>query len=109
MTVITDRFQVLRAAVSLRERPRTPGVVLPFDPASVTLSFEEAKALLTLVDAAASCADFHMEHPAHLHVTDVTLWEAVTGRERRAHSSRQGGVQVDVDLDEPNREMRYGL
>jgi hypothetical protein len=79
-----DRFQALRSAVQLRERPRQPGVTLPFVPDRVTLSLGEAKALLALVDAARECADWHMSYPGNLHVTDVKLWEAVTGKERRA-------------------------
>jgi len=39
--------------------------------------------LLDVWEAAQECADWHMAQGTR-HVTDVNLWEAVTGRERRA-------------------------
>jgi hypothetical protein len=75
-------FRVVREAVAIRERPQAPH---PMVSQHITLSLDEARAVLRLVDAAKECADWHMNQ-GQKHITDVRLWEAVTGRERRAQS-----------------------
>jgi hypothetical protein len=101
-------FPFLRQAVALRVQPRNPGTRDAFDRNRVTIPLDEAQALVRLIDAAQECADWHMGR-ATKHITDVALWEAVTGRERRASYAKNEPVSVDIDLDEPKREMRYGL
>lgn len=85
MTEREPLYSSLRQAVGLRERARTPGIRDAFDRSVVAIPLEEGQALVRLVEAAQECADWHMAQGAK-HVTDVKLWEAVTGLEHRADS-----------------------
>jgi hypothetical protein len=56
--------------------------------------------LLSVWEAAVEAAEWHQKQGQH-HVTDVSLWEAVTGRERRSFYAKDERTTVDIDLDEP--------
>lgn len=88
-----DVAACLRAQVALRVRDRHPGVRQPFNRARVEVTLEEAEALVRLVDAAKDCAGWHMAQGTK-HVTDVKLWEAVTGRDRRADGGTSSTLQA---------------
>lgn len=83
---LREVFLALTEQVAIRERPLIQGYPPhPMIDPHITVTLDEAKEILELVRAAQECADWHMAQ-ASKHVTDVTLWEAVTGRDHRADS-----------------------
>lgn len=90
-SLFDDRFSTLRGAVELREQRPDDRQLSKRIPTTV----EEVRALLDIYDAAREAAEWHGSQGTK-HITDVRLWEAVTGRQRRAESA----VEVQETLAE---------